>query len=193
MNRFLDTKLGKERVIIGPGEYYTSAEDEIISTVLGSCVSVCLHDEYTGFGGMNHFILARSKSAETEGEEDQGRYGETAMKLLVDDLLSLGAMRRTIIAKVFGGASVLGRCCQSNRLFSENSELAKEFLETDGIPILASDVGGNEARRLYFDVRSGKVMVQHIKATRENMNVKTCRNQRNCNMSDRGPWCARQH
>ena len=50
-------KLGKPMVVIQPGEYYVTKKDEIIATVLGSCISVCIKDEKNQIAGMNHFML----------------------------------------------------------------------------------------------------------------------------------------
>jgi chemotaxis protein CheD len=41
-----------------PGEFYVSNKGEIISTVLGSCISACIREPIAGIGGMNHFMLA---------------------------------------------------------------------------------------------------------------------------------------
>jgi len=38
------TKFDKNIITVHPGEYYVSSDDELIQTLLGSCIAVCLHD-----------------------------------------------------------------------------------------------------------------------------------------------------
>ena len=46
-----------EVVRILAGEYYVTHCEEMITTVLGSCISVCIRDKAIHIGGMNHFML----------------------------------------------------------------------------------------------------------------------------------------
>jgi len=48
---------------------------------------------------------------------------------------------------------------------SGNIDFAFEFLRTEGIPVLSSDVGGDRARKILFFVRSGKVLLKRIRGT----------------------------
>ena len=46
-----------------PGDYYVTREDEVLDTVLGSCVSACIRNPRLRIGGMNHFMLPRPSGA----------------------------------------------------------------------------------------------------------------------------------
>jgi len=134
------------------GEHQVSgAPDVVLSTILGSCVAVCLWDDVASLGGMNHFLLPFGPKAAAATPE---RYGVHAMEILINALLKAGARRNRLQAKLFGGArlsATLSDIGQSNALF------AREFLATEDIPCLAESLGGTSARRVLFRPRTGNV------------------------------------
>src|SRR5271157_1725933 len=100
-------RLGKKVKIIQPGEYHVSAEDEMIGTLLGSCVSVCLHDPVTQVSGMNHFMLPGRIVQADIFQDRTARYGITAINELLAQMEAAGAFRERMTAKVFGGGHVI--------------------------------------------------------------------------------------
>ncbi|MFW5740323.1 MAG: hypothetical protein ACOC1F_08150 [Myxococcota bacterium] len=162
MHRIYDAKLNKERVLLGPGDYFASCEPLCLHTVLGSCVSVCLWDEALRCGGMNHFMLPVAQDPETAFHSDTGRYGINAMELLINAMLRLGASRSRLVSKVFGGAHVLTTMSRRNPLPDSNAAFAVEYLQTEGIPIVARDLGGNLARQLRFLIHTGDAFVRKL-------------------------------
>lgn len=159
--------------IIHPGEYLATEDDIIISTVLGSCVAVALRDERAGIGGLNHFMLPgtfKHPQGAPVGAKDflgeSAKYGMYAMELLINDLLKMGCRKDRLTAKVFGGAMLLGLGGDGRATVSEgNIAFALEYLETERIPVRSSDVGGTEARKILFFVKSGKVLLKRIAGT----------------------------
>jgi chemotaxis protein CheD len=168
--------------IIKPGEFLVSQDDIIISTVLGSCIAVAMYDATSGSGGLNHFMLPGAfapRHPAKKGQqgpiiepdprdflEDSARYGMYAMEVLINGLLRLGANRESLVAKVFGGASVLGFSKDGRKTVAQsNVDFVFEYLETEQIPIIASDVGGSEARKILFFIKSGKVLLKRIRGT----------------------------
>ena len=163
--------------IIHPGEYLASDDDIIICTVLGSCIAVALRDEAAGVGGLNHFMLAGTFRTRADGiyREDSSaplytrpdaKYGMYAMELLINDLLKLGARKDRLNAKVFGGASVMGLDNEAGcRVCRDNQSFVLEYLKTEGIPILAQDLGGSSARKVLFFVKEGKVLLKKIQGS----------------------------
>jgi chemotaxis protein CheD len=162
------TQFEQEVVTIHPGEYFATREDTIISTVLGSCVAVGIFAASGGVGGLNHFMLpgalASGKAASEElARNPNAKYGMYAMELLVNDLMKLGVRREDMRAKVFGGGAVLRFADGSGTSIpTSNVEFAFEYLREERIPILASDVGGREPRKIFFYARSGKVLLKRI-------------------------------
>jgi chemotaxis protein CheD len=145
---------------IGPGEVYATQRDMVIVTVLGSCVSACMRDPHAKVGGMNHFMLP-FHSGEPQGPlSESARYGAYAMELLVNHLLSLGARRDRIEAKVFGAGRIVPGMSDVG---ARNASFAMEYLNRENIRVVASDLGRDEASKVYFFPRSGRVLVKRLK------------------------------
>lgn len=135
------------------GDYAVVDEsDVVLATILGSCVAACLHDPSIHVGGMNHFLLpGRVEDARTLDEE---RYGAHLMELLVNGLLKRGARRERLEAKLFGGARMIDGIWD---IGERNAEFARRFLKTEGIPVVAQDMGGVRGRRIEYFPTTGRV------------------------------------
>ncbi|MBT8127171.1 MAG: chemoreceptor glutamine deamidase CheD [Gammaproteobacteria bacterium] len=143
-----------------PGEYYLSNKDEIITTVLGSCISACIRDPVAGIGGMNHFMLPCGKNAGTcEHDSAAARYGGFAMEHLINDILKYGGRRERLEIKLFGGGKMLGLMADVGQ---RNITFVKEYLQTETLPIVAQDLGGTCSRKINYFPRSGRVMVKKL-------------------------------
>lgn len=161
---YFDRQFDTEAVKILPGEYYVTQRDLLIVTVLGSCVSVCLRDRITGIGGMNHFMLPGNAAEDGfSPASSSARYGVYAMELLINHLLKLGARRNQFEAKVFGGGCVL-RGITANHVGQRNAEFVLDYLHTEGIPVMASDLLDIYPRKVYFFPASGRVLVKKLKS-----------------------------
>ena len=153
----------QEVVTIHPGEYFETQADTIISTVLGSCIAVSLHDPARSMGGLNHFMLPGELGREGLIRDPNAKYGMYAMELLVNELLKMGSRKNDLKAKVFGGGAVLRFSDGgTTRIPQSNIDFAFEYLKEEGIPVLASDVGGREPRKIFMFPRSGKVLLKRI-------------------------------
>jgi chemotaxis protein CheD len=157
---YFDTALNCQLLKVLPGEYAIGSGDFKIITVLGSCVSACLHDPIVRIGGMNHFMLPDSADPD-EAASVSMRYGGCAMEVLINQLLKAGAKRNNLEAKVFGGGNLLGTK-SSIRVGPKNSNFVKTYLETEGIPILAADLDKTWGRKVLFDPLTGKVRVKKV-------------------------------
>lgn len=155
---YYDSYFGLHAVKIGPGELYASRRNILIVTVLGSCVSACLRDPAARVGGMNHFMLPEHSGNNTLLSEP-ARYGAHAMEMLINNLLSMGARRDRLEAKVFGAGRVL---TGMSDVGARNAQFALDYLERERIPVKARDVGGENARKVYLFVETGRVLVKEI-------------------------------
>lgn len=144
-------------VQILPGEFYVTAAEEIIATVLGSCVSTCIRDRNTGLGGMNHFMLPEDPRKDARG--DALRYGCFALERLINELLKRGAARGELEIKVFGGGQVIAANSDIGR---SNVEFVRTYLQDEGLRSEVEDVGGPWARRVRYYPANGKVLVKHL-------------------------------
>ena len=153
-------------VMIGQGEFYTSSRGEILCTVLGSCVSVCLFDEHAKIGGLNHYLLPEPVMESDKINWNKAKYGVNAIELLINELLSKGAKRENLKAKIFGGAKMFEPTNESNEIMTvgkENIEFIRKYLKTEKISIISEDVGGVKARKIYLDTGSNHVKLFRIK------------------------------
>jgi len=143
---------GAERTVtVLQGETYVSADPgEVLTTILGSCVAVCLWDPVGRVGGMNHFLLP----GEAGPGRDKIKFGTHAMELLINGLLRRGAMRNRLEAKVFGGANMIS---QFRDIGAGNIQFARQFLRAENIPCVSESLGGSEARRIRFWPTTGQV------------------------------------
>ncbi|HEV7260820.1 MAG TPA: chemoreceptor glutamine deamidase CheD [Bosea sp. (in: a-proteobacteria)] len=163
--RYFDPRFEATIITVAPGEHeITSARDEIVATVLGSCISVCMRDPHNGVGGLNHFLLPKSNgSADASAGE---RYGDTAMEVLINGLLKRGAKRSNLEAKVFGGARVLSGATML-AIGDGNIAFVTEFLNREGIPTVSKDVGGTRSRRIHYQPSTGRAWVQHVQSSQK--------------------------
>ena len=128
-----------------------------IRTVLGSCVGVALFDCSAGIGGMAHVILPSS----SEGTGDPGKFADTAVEVLLEEMMSSGAVRGKISAKIAGGARMFGPTSQ-NGLGERNIVAVKERLQKHLVPVLVEDCGGEKGRKITLDPANGELEVQII-------------------------------
>ncbi len=149
-----------------PGEYYVTSSDEIITTVLGSCVSACIRDPLSGVGGMNHFMLPGNteKRMDKWGGDDclASRYGIAAMEMLINDLLKLGSKKDRLELKLFGGGKVLAM--EVNNVGERNVQFVRQFVKTEGISIIAEDLGESYPRKVNYFPKTGKVMIRRLRS-----------------------------
>jgi chemotaxis protein CheD len=146
-------------VYLHPGQQHASADPCVITTILGSCVSVCLFDAGRRVGGANHFLLPQHGG---DGNE-ASRYGPTAVRRLRDRLMELGAHPEQLEARVVGGANMLSAFHNGERhLGLRNVDVARQVLAEVGIPIVAEDVGGTRGRKLAFSTSDGTTWVRFI-------------------------------
>ncbi|BBG30403.1 chemotaxis protein CheD [Zymobacter palmae] len=150
---FFDNRYERHVIKLLPGEYYIALEQELLATVLGSCVSLCLFDPVLKIGGMNHFMLPDHPK---DNEPIFTRYGWPAMTCVLEGLLNAGAIKSRLVAKVFGGAQGF-RASSTLRVGEMNIASANRFLAEQGLNCQAKDVGGRDARRLLFFSDSGQV------------------------------------
>jgi chemotaxis protein CheD len=150
---------GRPRIFLQPGQLHVASGPLAISTVLGSCVAVCLWDRDLQVGGMNHYLLPYH----IQGPIDPWRYGAGAIDGLLAELERRGSWRARLRAKIFGGACVLEAFQgQARHLGERNVTLARERLAELGIAVDAEAVGGNRGRKVIFHTDDGSAWVKTL-------------------------------
>ena len=136
--------------------------DRPLATLLGSCVAVCLFDPRLKIGGMNHFLLPKGANA-GKSEHDVILNGDYSMEVLVNGLLNKGAQKSRLVAKAFGGGTIVSSIRMA--IGERNAEFAQEWLKREGIPLMASDFSGPWSRKIVFLPSTGDAYCRRLSTT----------------------------
>jgi chemotaxis protein CheD len=164
VKRFYSQNYKKNVIMLGSGEYFVSKDGEILHTVLGSCIAVCIYDIKKKIGGMNHYMLPGMLHPDEILTSEVGRYGMYAMELLIGEFIKYGTRRENLTAKIFGGGNVLKFRKSDGDITGSNIRFAKKFLELEGIPVQSEDSGGYSGRKILFFTDTAKVLLKRFDA-----------------------------
>ena len=154
---------------VHPGAWAVESQQPL-STLLGSCVAVCLFDPLLKLGGINHFMLpdmGRSKY----GDVDSLLSGNFAMEALLNALLIKGAKKVRLQAKAFGGGTIIDTDGGSLSIGMRNANFAKEWLTREGIPLKSSDFLGPWSRKIIFLPFNGEAFCKRLVTNMANAEV----------------------
>ena len=151
---------GIKKQFLHSGMIFAKKGNYDVTTILGSCVAVCLWDPKERIGGINHFFFPYWNG---EGLSSP-KYGNIAIEKLIQLMLKLGSKKSGLKAKVFGGASTLMNPSSLFSIGERNIALAKDILIEEKIPIISSDVGGYLGRKIVFRTETGRVLVKTLKS-----------------------------
>jgi len=171
INRYWDKMHEHFAAKILPGEYYVTAEDEIIVTVLGSCVSACIRDKVFQIGGMNHFMLPvttvdfSTKIREKGGWSEATRFGSYAMEMLINDILKHGGRRQNLEIKIFGGGKIISNM---TNVGEKNVGFVEEYVRNENLALVSEDTGDIYPRKVVYHPSTGKVKVKRLRSLHNN-------------------------
>ena len=151
--------MSKQILNLSIAELIVTSEDVVVSTVLGSCVSVCLFANDRVGGGIIHFALPKIPNNDVS---DPFKYGDYAIEKLVQYTAEqLEVDPRRLVAKIVGGANNIGSEHASQKVGQENVNLARKMLAKFGIAIVGEDVGGGHGRKILFHTLDGRRSEEH--------------------------------
>lgn len=159
--RYYDGYHQKFAAKIKPGEFYVSNSDEIIVTVIGSCVSVCIRDKVNQIGGMNHFypwVIQENDSVKPESLSD--RQSTHAMEQLIEAIIRHGGSVDNLEFKLFGGSQLGSQVDLEGQL---SIDYLLDYVKTYSLDVLASDLGGSHARKIFYNPITGMVRVKKLR------------------------------
>ncbi|HPU62909.1 MAG TPA: chemotaxis protein CheD [Mobilitalea sp.] len=144
------------------------APDVITTLGLGSCVGIVLYDPVSKIAGLAHIMLP--DSTKIINNSNKYKFADTAIDMLIKDMLDIGANRYNLVAKIAGGAQMFnfGNSSEMMRIGDRNVEATKEKLAQLGIRILAEDTGANYGRTIEFYSETGML---HIKAVGRELKI----------------------
>ncbi len=143
------------------GEFVISHNDDtLVALGLGSCIGICIIDEEKGIGGLAHIMLPSSKDC-TE-TSNKNKFADSAIPAMIQGLISAGARREKLKAKIAGGAHMFTSIMDedSMNIGKRNAEAVISILETEHIPIMAKDVGGSTGRTVRIELSTRKFIVK---------------------------------
>ena len=151
-------------VTIKMGDFYVTEQNEIISTILGSCISACIRDRESGIGGMNHFMLPTFSLQENNNWEYTAvnaamRYGSYAMEHLINTILQKGGKRNNLEFKLFGGGDILG---SFTTIGMHNVRFIRSYMKAEGYSIAAEYLGATHPIKLNYFPKSGIAKIKRL-------------------------------
>ncbi|BCA54755.1 putative chemoreceptor glutamine deamidase CheD 1 [Nitrospira sp. KM1] len=159
IRRMRDNRFPYEIASILPGEFFVSREPMIVYTVLGSCISACIRDPIAGVGGMNHFMLPAPKDGTHDSWGESTRYGSFAMESLINEILKRGGLKGRLEVKLFGA----GKIYEGNiDVGARNTAWVLDFLKTEGLAPMKTDLGDVFPRKVYYFTDSGRVLMKKL-------------------------------
>lgn len=165
INRYWDMEQHLVAAKLLPGEFYVTRDNEMITTVLGSCIAACIRDKVSGIGGMNHFMLPISSKSRLENKAESVvgsalRYGNFAMEHLINTILQHGGKRGNLEVKLFGGGKIIATLSDVGQ---RNIEFALNYVETESLLLVSHDLGDIYPRKVNYFPHTGKVRMKKIK------------------------------
>jgi chemotaxis protein CheD len=150
---------GERMKVVIQGEFLVSSDpQDVLSTILGSCVAAFMRDPVAGVGGLNHFLLPGNDP----DDRNAMKYGLNAMELLINTLIRNGARRDRLEAKLFGGGRMVPGLTD---IGAANGRFAEDFLRREGIRYLGGSLGGDHGRKIRVWPVSGQVQQMKLPAT----------------------------
>lgn len=149
-------------ITVGMADFKTAVAPVLLLTAgLGSCIGICIHDPILKVGGMAHIMLP---TANGSLGGNPAKYADTAMELLVRDILGMGASKSRLRAKMAGGAQMFSFPGKPPvlKIGDRNAEAVEQELKRYGIPLLVADVGGSFGRTIHFNVGTGELHIRTI-------------------------------
>ncbi|MFP4662119.1 MAG: chemotaxis protein CheD [Halanaerobiales bacterium] len=151
---------GQNDYFLQPGYIFVSKEPYIISTILGSCVSVCLRDRVKKYGGMNHYIYARPVD-----DQDKPIYGSVSITYMIKTMQEFGSKLNSIDAYIIGGAR--SNTLASSTVGPDNIRIAKEILNKFNLNIRKIEVSGQKGKKVIFNTFNGELRIKKLDSNRK--------------------------
>ncbi len=142
---------------VGLGELQIVCGEGTLRSLLGSCIGLVLHDAKNHVGGMAHIVLPAAGAA----DQPLGKYADTAVPELIRRIEQAGGKRQYLAAKLAGGANMFSGA-NLNGIGEQNLAMVERLLKDLAIRIVAKHCGGQQGRRINYDVATGAVTVEIV-------------------------------
>lgn len=148
---------------VGMSEVKTAfPPDVLVALGLGSCIGLCMVDPSIHLGGMAHIMLPDSR--QSREVTSPGKFADTAIPKLLEDLVKLGASQERLVIKMVGGAQMFAIGGYDERLSigERNIEAVRNGLKHWNLLLTAESVGGNQGKTVTLDPKNGQVIIRTV-------------------------------
>lgn len=143
-----------------PGGIYLGEQPTVVTTTLGSCVSLIFFNQLHRLGAICHALLPTD-----DHQEKSFRFVDRSFYWMLEQFQSRGIASKQIMVKLFGGADVL-ECFQGNcrtvTVGQQNIHQALEMFKAQGLQVQASNLGSTLGRKIFFFTHTGEVLLKHV-------------------------------
>src|SRR4030042_1090799 len=138
----------RELYVVGMGELVvTDSPDAVLSCIgLGSCIAVCAYDSQEKIGGMAHIVLPHNTGL---NGVNPAKFADTAVPLLINEMIKKGGIRSRLIVKIAGGAQMTLAPGLRDTFKTGERNIAQVLLvlQRERIKPAAADTGGEMGRK----------------------------------------------
>ena len=141
-----------------------SSPTQLTTVGLGSCIGIVLYDPVNKIGGLAHIMLPNSQAIKNSNN-NKAKFADTAIELMLEKMISQGAKKKYLIAKIFGGANMFSNISSTGSLLNmgiRNIQATKQALIINNIPLVAEDTGANFGRTITLDTNTGQVYLKSV-------------------------------
>ncbi len=159
---------GIKTCYLKPGEIHLTLDPSLVTTVLGSCLSITMHHRPTRMSVICHAVMPSIAQGRDAKKDGAFQYVDSSLQWMIEQYTGKGIRLRDIEVKMFGGAAIFqdtGSLGGDMNIGKRNVEAALAFLKRHRIPLKAWNVGGNRGRKLIFNTLTGDVLAKFITKT----------------------------
>jgi chemotaxis protein CheD len=141
----------------------TDEPTRLVMQGLGSCLGIFLYEDRKKIAAAAHVLLP--SGPEKKMKERPGKYVESALRYMLEEIERRGGERRHVRAKMAGGAHMFRFDSREEHMAigEQNIHAAHEALAAHNIELAAHDTGGRQGRSLVVDTASGMIGVHTIR------------------------------
>jgi len=152
-----------ELIKVGMADLKIAKAPDVLTTLgLGSCVGIAVYDPDKKMAGLAHIMLP--DSTQIKNNANKAKFADTALEILLREMIEAGALKSRMYAKIAGGAQMFAMDNQSDimKIGSRNTIATKKLLTEYRIPLQAEDTGGNYGRTIEIYPDTGRLLVKAI-------------------------------
>jgi len=146
------------KVFLKPGEFYMGEKSAVISTILGSCLSITMFNARLGIGGICHALLPNDSELK-KGKEFH--FVDGSISYMLNEFEKTGIKRNEIEVKVFGGANI-NDTAHKKTVGQANIEAALTIISGNDLKVLTYDFGGTLGRKIIFYTHTRRVLLKKL-------------------------------